>query len=516
MENKFRNHITIILEQAGAFFWAMCLIIVMNLDDIPEMIRDLKDEENALTILIIAAVIFGIFLLNVVVTCFRWYKTWISIDDTSITISRNTLNKSVNTIGIKNISNVNLEQNFLEMVLGTCKVKLDTDSRSTADSTDLTILLKKDKAEAFKAAIIERLDAENVRSTVEEGEEAPMTPDVEYDIMYSGMDIVMHCIYTVPIWGILVTVGGIAALIVALVSLGAQEGMREYIGGVEEIVGGGIALLFALASAIRSIIGDFFKYYEFCARREGDRIHLQYGLLKKYSYDIPVKRINSVIATKSVISRLCKRSCVELVNVGLGDENQESVKLLLSVKDSQIYDCLRTLLPEFAGYFDGSTAEEIVRQPKKIWLSHLFGLFVWILLMTVAFILMKYVNLFEGETEVMYGALGAMAGILLFVLLGCFGSYRANGLCIRDKHMVISSGMFAVSTQFVQYSKIQYMEFNQGPIMRSLHMKRGQMYILASMTQNMISVPEFEETYMEKITERYLNDCQSSRGINRG
>ncbi len=512
MENKFRNHITIILEQTGGFFWAVCLILIMNLDDIPELLRDLKDKENALMVLIVGAAILGFIVLNIIITCFQWYKTWVSMDDTSITISRNTLNKSVNTIGIKNISNVNLEQNFLEMILGTCKVKLDTDTRSTADSTDLEILLKKEKAEAFKAAIIERLDAENVRSAAEEGEETPASPDVEYDIAYSGMDIVKHCIYTMPIWGILVTVGAIAALIVALVSFGAQEGIREYIGGVEEIVGGGIALLFVLVSAIRSIIGDFFKYYEFCARREGDRIHMQYGLLKKYSYDIPVKRINSVIVTKSVISRLCKRSCVELVNVGLGDDDEESAMLLLSVKDSQIYDCLRTLLPEFAEYFDGSTAEEIMRQPKKIWFSNLCGFLFWGVIFSVVFAVLRYLDVFEGE--VVYAYWGTVAGIFLFTLLGCFGSYFANGLCIQDKYLVISSGTFAMSVQFVRYSKIQYIEFEQGPVLRHLHLKRAQLYILASMTQNMVIVPEFAETYMDEIEEKYLIDCQSSRGIN--
>lgn len=485
MENRFRNHITIILEQAGAFFWAVCLILIMNLDDIPEMLRDLKNKEDALAVLIVGGIFLVLFVINISLTCFRWFKTWISIDDTSITISQNTLNKSVNTIGIKNISNVNLEQNFLEMILGTCKVKLDTDSRTTADSTDLTIVLKKQKAEAFKAAIIGRLDEENARSAVEDGEEAPVSPDVEYDIMYSGMDIVKHCMYTVPVWGIVVTVGSIIALIVALAFFGAQEGIREYIGGVEEIVGGGIALLFLLASAVRSIIGDFFKYYEFCARREGDRIHLQYGLLKKYSYDIPVKRINSVIVTKSLISRFCKRSCVELVNVGLGDENEESVKLLLSVKDSQIYDCLRTLLPEFAEYFDGNAEKDFRCQPKKIWVSHMVGFFGWIIFLTVLFCVLNYMELFDKE--VMFGYWGAVAGILLFSLIGCFGSYRANGLCIQDKYLVISSGMFAVSVQFVRYSKIQYIEFNQGPVLRRLKMKSGQIYILASIAQNMIS-----------------------------
>ena len=58
-------------------------------------------------------------------------------------IERNTWNKKKNTIGLKNISNVNTEQNLLEMLLGTCKVKLDTNSMSTSDKTDVKIIFEK-------------------------------------------------------------------------------------------------------------------------------------------------------------------------------------------------------------------------------------------------------------------------------------------------------------------------------------------------------------------------------------
>ena len=49
-----------------------------------------------------------------------WSKTYISIYDNTIVIERNTLNRKKDTIGIKNISNVNMERNLFEM-LGTDK-----------------------------------------------------------------------------------------------------------------------------------------------------------------------------------------------------------------------------------------------------------------------------------------------------------------------------------------------------------------------------------------------------------
>ena len=77
---------------------------------------------------------------------------------TSIVIEQNTLNRKKNTIGIKNISNVNTEQNLFEMLLGTYKVKLDTNSLSTADKTDVKIVLKKAQAEWFKNAVMSLME----------------------------------------------------------------------------------------------------------------------------------------------------------------------------------------------------------------------------------------------------------------------------------------------------------------------------------------------------------------------
>ena len=77
-----------------------------------------------------------------------WARTYITIEENSHCDDRNgqSQQKRKNTIGIRNISNINLKQNLIEMLFGTCKVKLDTNSRSTADSTDVKIVLKKSDA----------------------------------------------------------------------------------------------------------------------------------------------------------------------------------------------------------------------------------------------------------------------------------------------------------------------------------------------------------------------------------
>ena len=146
----FRNHISIVAEQMGSFFYILLIMAVsalaQNVDRLKDASFDFLKEGGviigALVCLLVLAFIIGRNL-------FVWAKTRISIQENAIVIERNTVNRKKHTIGIKNISNINTEQNLFEMLLGTCKVKLDTNSLSTADKTDVKILLKKREAEAF-------------------------------------------------------------------------------------------------------------------------------------------------------------------------------------------------------------------------------------------------------------------------------------------------------------------------------------------------------------------------------
>ena len=162
MENKirFRNHISVILEQLGATFGILFVLSFTNIDDVIDYIEKGSSEELSLTVYIGGGVILAVFLLIFLYQWIIWSKTYISICDNSIVIERNTWNKKKNTIGLKNISNVNTEQNLLEMLLGTCKVKLDTNSMSTSDKTDVKIILKKEESEQFRLYVIKLMQGQ--------------------------------------------------------------------------------------------------------------------------------------------------------------------------------------------------------------------------------------------------------------------------------------------------------------------------------------------------------------------
>lgn len=154
---RFRSHISIIIEQTGGLLIALLIVFIPslleNIDEIMEEGIEFLDGRGLLVNLGVVLVFIIIIVLQLVV----WSKTYISIQENAIVIERDALNKKKNTISIHSISNINMEQNLFEMLIGTCKVKMDTNSRSTADSTDVKIVLKKADALWFKQEIMRRI-----------------------------------------------------------------------------------------------------------------------------------------------------------------------------------------------------------------------------------------------------------------------------------------------------------------------------------------------------------------------
>ena len=138
-ETKFRNHISIVIERFGTIFIGIVIVLAGSaLDDLKEILKNMDNLKEHLADEFAGASLFLVlFLIALFWQLRRWAKTYISIQGQAIVIEKNTWNRNVQTIGIKHISNVNLSQNILEMMLGTCTVKLDTDSFSTADDTDV-------------------------------------------------------------------------------------------------------------------------------------------------------------------------------------------------------------------------------------------------------------------------------------------------------------------------------------------------------------------------------------------
>lgn len=556
MDNKFRNHPSLMLEQLGVFGVIIITFLISSLDDLDEILGDIKNSDST-TLLIIILVILAVILFRLAVNTIVWYKTWITVDETSITITKNTIFRSVNTIGLRNISNINIERNLLERILGTSTVKIDIESRSTADTTDVTILLRKDKAEALRERLLAGATAAKHTQTIAANEQldgtagaaasvpnsgqtsdptsvpndgqisdptsvpdngqvtsanaAPNSRQVLSEVAYNTKQVLTHCVYSASIISLLVCLAALIAIIAFFLKMVVfgDHSIGSLIQMIPTALGGIVVIGSFVYAALRSLIGDFFRYYSFRIKRMPDHLHMEFGLFKRTSYEIPIKRISSIIVQRPVFSRISKRCFVDIINIGMGDEKEENTRLLLSIPEKHLPELLHRLLPEFDAYFTESDTAPI-RPPKAIWWKKIIDSAKLLVFLAIGWTLMITVFGVTGLPAVL-GCIGSFVLAMLIYLIGCYGTYKANKLQLRENYIAITNGMFASSTQFIDYHKVQYIELQQTPVERLLHLQHGIVYILAGAMNSFTGIPCFAKEQIDPIVQLFLEDSCNRR-----
>lgn len=488
-QNRFRCHASVIIENLGGAFWFIVIMLFSSIEDSAELFSLLLQGEITLfQALAGVGVVFGIVVIIVVYNWVVWSKTWISIDNEAIVIERNLLNRKVNTIGMKNISNINMEQNIFERIVGTYKIKLDTNSATTADQTDVKIILSKSKAEWFKQQVMFRMNAED-EEVIEETQ--------AYDVEYKAKDIIMHCVYTANPVAVLICIAFIVGCAVALQFVDTGAALVD---GFINVLGSVITILIVIGSVFQSLIKDFFVYYGFKARRSDNKIYLSHGFFKKRQYTIAVDKINAVEIVSPVVSRILGRQFVKVICVGVGDEENENSMLLLSEKAEDLQEKLSILLPEFVI----RQPEIIPRDKHSIW-GDVISISIHVLIWGAVAIVVGAMDVLEIET-VWIRALIVIACIciLLLLLLGTYLNFKTCGIGMTEDNLLIVMGGYGKTLTWVPYAKIQELEYSQGPIARHFGIANGIIYILAATLSSIHATSYFELQVFDEIHKRML------------
>lgn len=478
-QNRFRCHISIILNKVAGLIVFAAILIYNNLSEVVKVIKSGRLPEGkmlfVLGILVVVTVVYAIW------NFMRWFKTWIMFENESIVIERNTLNRKVNTIGMKNISNVNLEQNLFQRVIHVYQVKLDTNSASTANSTDVDIVLSEKMARAFQKNVLAHLGQEQME--FEEKAEHPQ------EITYTGAQLVKHCLSTLKISWLLL---GIATMLTAIIGLREQV---DEISDLLDMLAAIIAILVFLGTTIWNLVGDYFRLYDFRAYRSGRKLYLSYGLFNKKEYIIPVEKINAVVIHQNLMARILKRQYVELVCIGLGDEKQEGTQIMLASTKEELEANMQLLLPEYANKIHIS----LEKQPISVIMTKIPGYLVQVIICAACAI-----GAYMLKPEWLLGEIMATVAVLVIRVIREMLWYKTTGLFCDENGLAIANGVFSKRITYLDYYKMQTLKMNQGPFRRKYDLYQGTMHILADKLSSVYETGSYPEEVFEQIHQGML------------
>ena len=477
-EEKFRCHPSIIVEKTGGV-----IAVLFFLDRIKEMVGEWLGGKS----LLIVGFLTFILIYNIII----WFKTLISIEGNAIVIQRNTINSKVNTFGIKNISSINLEQNVFERIMGTYKIKIDTDSLSTADSTDIEIVLSKQQAYDFKNKVISIMNSEKLKNDTSSKQVENTVyfdeDNIGYDIVYSVSDVLKHCFCNISLLGLILNLALIGFIVFAFMNLGSEE----------DFIAVWALAISSLISILSLVVGDLFKYYNFSIKRQEDKLYMSYGLFRVKKFTVPINKINALNIKQSAISRIFKRYHSDIVTVGVGDNDTEGSQILLASKKEDFIRNMKILLPEL-------NLEESLKLERESKNHYIIKIVNVVIGMTICSLILYSIYIINATVPSIIYLLVDLF-IFLILILFYYMSYRTRGLYMGDDNMTVSWGILTRKISVIKYEKIQYVNVRETPISSRLGLCSGKIYILASLGNTRRTLGYYNNNLFEKLKGKILN-----------
>lgn len=476
-DKPFRLHISSIIEQSFKVFGIIIVVLIANFFN---LVSDLASGEIGFNEMMISVLgLFGFILLLVSFFYIRWRKTYIILLKDTLIIERNFLFKYKMTVGLKNIATVELEQNVFERFLDTAKVKIDTNSLSTANQTDLKIILKKNLADQLRKELLIYIDKAKYGSErTEKDVEAILETESEskFDVEYKFIDVIKYTFLSIPLYSIACS---IISVIWALYVFCFETSLvgDDYIASI-------FAIILFIVPIIYSTLSKLFKLYNFKARRIEDKVHIEYGLLTKKKYTIPIDKINAIIVKQPFFARLVKMYTVEIVNIGMGEEEKEVPVLLLMSTKKEMLEKMNMLLPEI--YIN----QEGTKQPQKAIIPISIGVAIYSIIASLCICA--------------FAPIISYLGILGFAMITIILGYYTKYLAYNDKFVYVTNGVFQKKTVIIKYEKMQKYALKSNFITKKLHLNKACINVLASTANVEHSTGYFDENIFEEINKNFI------------
>lgn len=441
-------------------------------------------------VLVVAGIFGAVFVYNVLV----WRRTWIYMDENAVVMESGRIHTKKKTIALSNIANVNIERNILETLFGTCKVKLDTNSGGIQSETDMTIVLKLDKASEFQAKVMSYVSGENHGRTNVEALEFE-----HREKACTKKDMLVHCVCCINLWVVGIVLGVCLGVFLA-VATGEDTADAET---AEEVSGGIMGILTTVILVIGiafSVLKSFLRYYRFMAYREGDRVHISHGFFTRKMYNIPVKRINAVTLVYPSIGRIFGRCYVEIVCAGIGDEKEELSLLTLAMPRKDAIAKLKELVPEILSEEDILNHMNKQSAPAKRVTAITYCMWGFCFLVPVPFIGMAV-----GFSTFAFKIVLLGFGIFhLVFLIGTIFQFQTAEWYFGEQQMALSCGCIRKTTSIFSYRKIEHYQLVQGPVLRVYHLVRGTIMVKAGMLGGMFSLCNIDKEYEKLLRDKVM------------
>ena len=292
----------------------------------------------------------------------KWFNTSILIEENFLIYREGALLKEEMVIPLRSISLIELERNIIYRIFKLRKIKIDSVYPSSKKNAEIIMVLKKKDLESLYGNLSYRM-----RNLIHDEREINQT--LVYNISAVHL-ILLSMLRNNILLGIGVLYSSIHFMSKIYKGLN-QELISFFKNVIEENVISRDTILAIFLSAlflfsilllivlIFSVLAILSKYYKFTIYRNNNYLKVEYGLITRRSYSIPMESIHAVKIEQNIINQIFKFYTIKCCVVGYGNSIKEDELIFPLCNEKGYRDILKNLIPEFI--FEG----EVYRPEKK-------------------------------------------------------------------------------------------------------------------------------------------------------
>ena len=420
----------------------------------------IKQNKLHLNYAIIGMVAIVVLIAIVSYLKFINFTFYIDQERSQFIITEGILTKTITSIQLNKIQQVNIDQSFLHKLIGTFELSIDAagsnknESNIRAISYQMAVALKTRLLENENVAINENID------------EIEVDIDTEQSVQKSFLKIKLPTLIKV---GLTSSYGKSLALILLFLSTifhnfgqyfdyDAVENLAEEnkinqltdkIFLIELLMG--FLFLSLLIVIVVNLFRTIFKFYNFDISKQNDAMLFSYGLLNSKSIIIKYKKVQIVAVTQNFVQKKMHLSEIAISHAAtLHQQQNDKKKAMLEIpgcNDQATVEILQLI-------FGDVPKPKISMRPN--FRKFAFSVFIFVAIPIAIFYGLRYsvlqeLYLFSYFTFV-YGILGVL--ILFF-------AYRNNKLYLGTNFVRMQSGVWDITNEFIAIHKIQAITTSQ-------------------------------------------------------
>lgn len=428
-------------------------------------------------------------LLVIVPAAVRYYSFGYAIHDGKLLVRSGLLRKTMRTIPLDRIQNINIKRPILHRVLGLVDLEIETAAGAQAEA--IISALSEEAAHVLKARLLGN-EATNFSRLQRPDDRVVIYKPTNMELLLVGASENRAGAMIAAVAGL----GFLQPMIEKFVDSAGEQAVRSlrsanFDGGRLFLIGFG---LFLIVGWLISIASAFVKYYNFELSEMKGKLRRSYGLINHFENTLPIKRIQTVHIDQNFVQKwlkICKMSVATAggMTEGSSSNGQDGQPQVMTtplltpvLRDEMRSHLLEITLPKSdlrSLEYKGVPKATILRHLRSGYLSSL-GIALAFLAMITLFATIKP-EMLARFTEFQYRMTPAAVFVVLMLMTLLSGViyYRTTRWSRSNGVIAVTTGWLKTRWNYLPVTKVQLSEVTQSPIQRWLGLATARFYSAA-------------------------------------